>query len=403
MPEIMPSPAVENSITDMKLMKVVEPDASFWWTKTGLVLADMMSQAGYPRETQNKYLGFYFHCIIPALGPRPDPDNKYLIWPSFMTDDRSPIELSWAWEDNTGSPEVRFSIEPIQHISKTGLAHSGYAAIRQLATKNSDSTMIDGHKAQYLAAFDLSQASVTFKVYFIPTQRSHRDGIPAWDVVHAAFMEISEHNKPMRLALEKLSTFYRSCSEKCGLKVEFVGSDCLPASQARVKIYFRTSSTSFQSVRYIMALGGLLNSDNAEAALKKLRVLWNLVLGLDTDCTKGENQELPAVPHRTVGILYYFSLQRGKEMPTPKIYIPVCHYSKSDWQVAKCLAKSFGSNTKMNYSSMLPEDFLQNSLEVDLGHQTYIAAAFKSRDIVVTSYINPKAYTHLRATDETSH
>lgn len=148
--------------------------------------------------------------------------------------------------------------------------------------------MIDGHKAQYLAAFDLSQASVTFKVYFIPTQRSHRDGIPAWDVVHAAFMEISEHNKPMRLALEKLSTFYRSCSEKCGLKVEFVGSDCLPASQARAKIYFRTSSTSFQSVRYIMALGGLLNSDNAEAALKKLRVLWNLVLGLDTDCTPRE-------------------------------------------------------------------------------------------------------------------
>ncbi len=111
------SAAVEDAKPNMKLMKVLGPDASFWWTKTGLLFADIMDQAGYSREIQDKYLNFYFHCIIPALGPRPDPGNKHLIWPSFMTDDHTPIELSWAWEQKTGSPEVRLSIEPIQRIS----------------------------------------------------------------------------------------------------------------------------------------------------------------------------------------------------------------------------------------------------------------------------------------------
>ncbi|KAH7336189.1 tryptophan dimethylallyltransferase-domain-containing protein [Rhexocercosporidium sp. MPI-PUGE-AT-0058] len=224
-----------------------------------------------------------------AEKPMPDPKKKHLIWSSFMTDDYTPIELSWAWEDDTGNPEVRLSIEPIRRILVSGLT------TRDEPRMGSNSTMIDGHQSQYFAAFDLFPIGITFKVYYLPAQKSYRDGIPVWNIVHAAVTEMSGHNSSRILALDKLFNFYLACSVKYGLKVEIVGSDYLPASQARVKIYFRTSSSSFQSVRYIMTLRGVLASDNMEAAMKTLRVSWNLVLGLNADSTEGEAVDLPLV------------------------------------------------------------------------------------------------------------
>lgn len=369
-------------------MSVLAPDASFWWTQTGTIFDSMMQQAGYSQDVRDIYNSFYFHCIIPALGPRPDDGKQRVPWPSFMTDDHTPIELSWAWENKGGRPEVRLSIEPIiDAMSCPGKVCSDESAIRRLAAKaqpfcqefdlelfhvfmrrlsvlsgdwatTAEGRMANGHMSQYFAAFDLSPAGITFKVYFLPAQRALRDGVPSWDVVYSAILAASGHDLPMQLALNKLSAFYEACASKYGLKVEIVGSDCIAPAQARVKIYFRTPASSFASVRYIMTMGGALVNANTESALSKLKELWDGVLGrpsTSVDDGDGEGDELPAVDHRTAGILYYFSLRRGAHEPAPKIYIPVRHYAHNDGQVAQGLVRYFGRDATRSYADMLRE------------------------------------------------
>ena len=75
----------------------------------------MLQAAGYNSETEERYAVFYDEQVAPLLGPRPD-EKDGPVWPSFMTDDHSPVELSWSWKAQNASPEVRLSLEPISYL-----------------------------------------------------------------------------------------------------------------------------------------------------------------------------------------------------------------------------------------------------------------------------------------------
>jgi hypothetical protein len=129
----------------------------FWWHTTGVPFAKMLHRASYPLEKQYSYLIFYYLFIVPEFGPAPTlpimprdlacPANSLhsvhvelqngatstlspcssptftsvsktlpeLVpyFPSYMTDDHSPLELSWLF-DSKGGAVVRFSIDPVR-------------------------------------------------------------------------------------------------------------------------------------------------------------------------------------------------------------------------------------------------------------------------------------------------
>lgn len=55
----------------------------------------MMDLAGYAKEAQRRSLLFYFLYIAPSLGRRTSRGGQPTGWKSFMTDDPTPVELSW--------------------------------------------------------------------------------------------------------------------------------------------------------------------------------------------------------------------------------------------------------------------------------------------------------------------
>jgi Tryptophan dimethylallyltransferase len=73
-----------------------------------------------------------------------------------------------------------------------------------------------------------------------------------------------------------------------------------------------------------------------EQDLQKLHELWILVLQQESEA--GIEATLPFKDHQTAGILYNFDIKLGSNLPIPKIYMPVKHYSTSDFASAQGLA-----------------------------------------------------------------
>ena len=367
--------------------KPLNEDDCFWWEIVGRILATMMQQAAYPTQAQYEGLDFFYHHIVPALGPRPCPKGGPPGWRSFMTDDHTPIELSWSWATGEQKPIVRFSIEPIEKGARTAMTCSKIPLIRRLLertrpvcrsldltwfehlahrlTLQSPSNCATVHKmkpsniehhSQYFAAFDLETSGTIFKAYFLPGLRASRDGITTWDLVHSAVCDIAMREAPMQRALDMLASFIQSHSKLYQLWIEIVGIDCLPCELSRLKIYVRSRATSFNSIRQIMTLGGKLNHTGIVAGLNRLKTLWQLVLGLAPGIS--DDDELNVVQHRTAGMLYYFEFRPQADTPIPKLYIPVRHYARNDLQIAQGLMNYFGNGHGKGYVQMLQETLL---------------------------------------------
>lgn len=73
----------------------------------------MLGMADYTTESQYRNLLFYLYYVVPELGVRPGDYKQPSQWKSFMTDDHTPVELSWSWSCGDKPSVVRFSIEPI--------------------------------------------------------------------------------------------------------------------------------------------------------------------------------------------------------------------------------------------------------------------------------------------------
>lgn len=87
----------------------------FWWSKnTGHILAVLLNKAGYSPKLQYRDLKFFAEVIAPHLGASlEESGEKRSQWHSFMTDDGTPVELSWDWGTADGPPMIRYSIEPV--------------------------------------------------------------------------------------------------------------------------------------------------------------------------------------------------------------------------------------------------------------------------------------------------
>jgi DMATS type aromatic prenyltransferase len=377
--------------------KPLDEDARFWWETIGPILATMMQQANYRTHLQYHNLHFFHRYVAPALGPRPG-RNGDAAWRSFMTDDHTPIELSWSWATSRENPAVRYAVEPIDKGSSSSSSSSERAgaaccshipAIRRLvdairpvcplldltwfdslaqsltvpcgtaksdarsAARASPASTTAEPRSQYFAAFDLALKGIVFKAYFLPRQRALRDAKSPWDLVHAAVRPIAAPHAAMAGALGTLAKYLKTCAASYAMQVEIVAVDCVPAALSRLKIYFRSRATSFKSVRHVMTLGGVLRQPGMEEALRKLRLLWELVLGPAPGWS--DEDELDVLRHRTAGMLYYFEFRPAADLPIPKLYIPVRHYAHNDLQIAAGLATYFGDAAEEGYLSMLRE------------------------------------------------
>lgn len=153
---------------------------------------------------QYRDLKFFAEVVAPHLGSSHGVlEGDALQWQSFMTDDGTPLGLSWDWGTSDKLPTIRCSIEPIgQHAGtlldlsnlKVGPAFQNklvralpdirlqwfYHFDKFFNTRNEKDTGLDkdveDHNTSIFYAFDLSETKVTAKAYFFPKYRARIHG-----------------------------------------------------------------------------------------------------------------------------------------------------------------------------------------------------------------------------------
>ncbi|GJJ14525.1 hypothetical protein Clacol_008790 [Clathrus columnatus] len=432
-------------------------DSEFWWKTTGKVFSQMMKRAFYSPDQQYKYLMFYYFTIIPELGPAPRPVIKSKskskrkpfidlsstvdritskpVYQSYMTDDHTPIELSWQFGGD-GGVVARFAIDPVVRQSSSEDSRGAMGLFEDLSTMeviapgvdldwchkcskilttsnvNLDRvTSVSQYPSQYFVGFDFSLQGVVLKAYFLPETKSILTGIPKIVLVTQCVKELTRPTKncpsPPDLITPWLNvlTFFETLPPALTPNINIVAVDCLPSKQNRVKIYCRSPLTTLSNLRRFITLGrSTAGTTNLNSPLKRgldqITLLWYLLFPNMADSKFDNVEPLMRDPaHPTAGLLFYYELRGGHSEPFPKVYIPVRHLCRNDRHVVRALTEFYRQTGNIKAGMRYARD-VQEILQVShrrlsrrAGIHTYITVAIKESNIEVTSYFNPECYS----------
>lgn len=108
-----------------------DADKDFWWNLCGHNLAVMLEAGDYTLSKQYDALIFFYHWVVPYMGPAPRPDGK-VRWKTVLGVEGSPIDYSWKWNTSKSKPDVRFTIEAIGPYTGTTKDPLNQQAMREM-------------------------------------------------------------------------------------------------------------------------------------------------------------------------------------------------------------------------------------------------------------------------------
>ncbi|KAG5999091.1 hypothetical protein E4U54_002070 [Claviceps lovelessii] len=331
-----------------------------WDDDVGTMISSMLRLAGYSEDSQMIHRTFFRQHVAQSLGPYPTINPHQVIWESFMTDDHTPLEMSWSWSGNTALPVVRYAAEPIGWLAGTASDPLNCKAtiaclgdtlplapsldlqwyrhfLKRLVAEEADCERIQTDPlSQTFIAFDLEKDSMTVKYYFLPTIRSLACGKTNLDLVEESVLSLPEADETVRNSLQTITTYIRSHPPDGQPQVEIFAVDCVDSADSRMKIYVRSDKTTFDSMLDMMTLGRK-TSDLTDETVSSLRELWCACFAVQNS-PEAMSRPLQSKAHRTGGLLYYFELRIGEAVPTSKVYLPVRHYGETDDQIARGLS-----------------------------------------------------------------
>lgn len=336
----------------------VSPNQHYWYQTVGYVLGALVDGAGYDQHAQLRALDGFVNLVAEHLGPAPSLAlGFHPRWESFMTDDHNPVELSWDFHTGADKPTIRYSIEPISPDAGTpsnphnDRAPANFKRAVVGAFPDTETAWYDhfdacfshgwtdelpeGHPSTVFWAFDLAGKADTPKAYFFPGAVACATGRTNLEIISDAIRSAPGYS-PEKLAAFHDFEEYVGARSHLSLEMDMLAIDLVPVAKSRLKIYFRNRATDFASVRELMSLGGRLAGPDLDEGLRRLRILWDSLLG-----TEGvpDDVSLPHRDHRTAGILYNIEFRLDSRTPKVKVYIPVRHYAESDGQVIDSLRR----------------------------------------------------------------
>ncbi|KAI1288714.1 tryptophan dimethylallyltransferase-domain-containing protein [Xylaria venustula] len=383
-----------------------------WYQHVGKALGVLLFNAGYSYDAQYRSLAFFMKLIAPNLGIF-HIDACTSSWHSFMTDDGSPLELSWDWGTSDSQPTIRYSIEPIGQKAGTTLDplnlivgpvfedqlvqllqnlslewfHHFQEFFKGLDDDGQELVDLQDHNTSVFYAFDLTDTDTVAKVYFFPKSRAIAHKESNLEVLVQAIRSAPYSTDSN---LNALTTFVEFSSDiaSAGLEYEMLAIDLIDPLESRIKIYFRCRETTFDSVAKIMTLGGRICNPNLHRGLGDLRELWGALFGVCGD------HPLKEVHHRTGGMLYNVEFRLGDLCPVAKIYLPVRHYSSSDGAVIRGIDKFFQSRRRgaymKAYKDVMTTLFGSEELATRSGAQTYVGCSIRPNGALrLVSYFKP--------------
>ncbi|KAF5661755.1 tryptophan dimethylallyltransferase 1 [Fusarium heterosporum] len=325
----------------------------YWHSAVGNALSKLLSSAGYSTRSQSRILYQFVSLVAPYLGASPIFGQPP--WKSFMTDNHTPVELSWDFHTGTSQPMIRYSMEPISLDAGTAsnphneTAATDFTRRTMEAFPDTDATLFDhfqdffnrgwtkdtpeGHSTTMFWAFDLKDSATTNKAYFFPGAIAHATNTSTLDVVSAAIYS-APGCVPESMISWPVFTDFVNQRVNLNLEMDMLALDLVPLGQSRLKVYFRDRRTNFNSVTEMMSLGGKVHGHQFDSGIRNLKSLWQALLNTNE---LPDDASLPQNDHRTAGILYNVEFRAHSELPKVKIYIPVRHYAQNDMQIISAL------------------------------------------------------------------
>ncbi|KAF4987754.1 hypothetical protein FGRMN_10178 [Fusarium graminum] len=359
----------------------VDLHQQYWQSTIGNALSKLLSSAGYSTQNQSRILYQFSNLVAPYLGASPILGQP--LWKSFMTDNHTPVELSWDFHTGKSQPTIRYSMEPISlDAGKASNPHNDTAAtdFTQRAIKafpDTDTTLFDhfqyffnrgwtkdtpeGHSTTMFWAFDLKESVdvVSATIYSAP------GCIPESMISWPVFTDFINQRKDLNLEMDMLAL------------------DLVPLDQSRLKVYLRDRRTSFNAVTEMMSFGGKAHGHKFHSGMRNLRNLWQALLNTDDP---PDDASLPENDHRTAGVLYNVEFHVHSELP--KVISALRGFLKG--QCSKRPDTPVEPVYAEHYSDCLQSLFGKQALSDDLGVHTYIGCSIEERgDLRVVSYINP--------------
>ncbi|KAI3341803.1 aromatic prenyltransferase [Ustulina deusta] len=386
----------------------------YWWEASGFALAVLLSRAGYSEHGQENILKF-FRAITPVLGPAYVPGRQQ--WKSFMTDNHNPIELSWDWRVGDQSPKIRFSLEPVgvnagTHLDPENiiagvmlkglmmqlLPQTDIAWLEHFQRKlNGDDLagLYENHPSKEFYAFDLNESGIVSKAYFFPGIKARAEGCSSFEIISGAIETAPGSTSDKIQGLEIFQEWVQDPSTP-SLDINMFAIDLVQSTDPRFKIYFRSRSTSFQSIKDTICLGHRICDPNIEHGIKRLRLFYRSLLGIGEGIS--DDDQLPDVDHPTAGILYNVEFRYGRKQPHIKVYLPIRHYAPSEDGILSALDSHMSRFRKnpsapmymTQYTDAIRTLFAPGSTSLRRGLHTYVACSIEpGAELRVVSYINP--------------
>ncbi|KAM6528742.1 hypothetical protein FALCPG4_009702 [Fusarium falciforme] len=328
------------------------PHQRYWYQNVGYVLGSLLNSSGYAQMSQINILHHFANLVTPHLG------SAFRIglprWRSFMTDDFTPVQLGWDFHTGPEKPAIDYSVEPIGLDAgmavnlQNSMAAGDFKKGLVEAFPEIDTTLFDhfhscfdqlwigagpGHQSTMFWGFTLEENTITNKAYFFPGAMARATHQPTLAVIRVA-VESARGYTQGKMTSFKLFADYVSQRPELRLEIEMFALDLVKEDESKLEVYFRDRRTNFEAVKETMSLGGRLQELSFEMGIRKLRRLWDALLG-----TQGvpDNITLPYKYHRTAGILYHFEFGMNVQTPKVRIYIPVRHYAENDQQILNAL------------------------------------------------------------------
>ncbi|KNG86153.1 putative prenyltransferase [Aspergillus nomiae NRRL 13137] len=324
-------------------------DIQEWWEFCGPQLATLAHEAGYSTVTQIELLLFIRSMILPQIGrfPHASRSPASVQSRSILTYDArrlSTVGNGTALRTTilrfvSASSQRVIVYLPMLAKRRTDVDLEWYYHFRDRLhitdwmdgpTHESERPW-QGRTPRMPVAFEFTPKGIIAKVYFTP---------PATPNNTSSFNTFADVVRPIcgndTVALAECLTFLSSDPVGATLRPDVLAIDCVSPLKSRIKLYAGTPITTFTSAISVMTLGGRIPVPRS--SIDDLWALFRVVLGLDDKFCQDEELPVqnPFQPSRAhpedyySGLLYYFNLAPGSQLPDVKLYLPVIRYGRSD-------------------------------------------------------------------------
>ncbi|KAF5543113.1 prenyltransferase [Fusarium mexicanum] len=328
------------------------------WKLIGSQLCLLAQEAHYPTEKQFEIILFLYAKVLPRIVPlnKGGKLNSPSRYTSLLTDDGTPIEYSWKWNNSASPPEIRYCIEaigshtggptdPYNYLETEKLLTQDLASCvpgldltwfyhfakafgidqRQVASDNPNAP-----KSSMFVAFEHVLNGVVVKAYFLPSAEAGSGGRPTFETFASAARGVLTD----AAALDATLDYVKNNTTGIDLVPDMLAVDCIDPTKSRLKVYVSSTATSFASIVSVMTLGGKIS--DMDRGIKELEQLLSLILGTESPISWDDELEVQGVFDKGLAhdfdlyerMTYYFDIAPSSKLPDVKLYIPVIRFGR---------------------------------------------------------------------------